>query len=1180
MKRCWLPVVPVLAALTGLSAATSEDLSVVLRLPSDSAALRTLAISWQERSEELLRRLTDTDPAQRRSAARLLGHMAQPPAIAVLWAALRATGDEDCFRLCLPAIERQLAELPPAEVLHAATPALACHLLVQHPTAMIDAAVRQQLQTWLATPATAVAAGEVIIARGEVATWGNALIKNLQSADPLVVATAHRCLEVLTRTQRRLDLYAGHSDLLATDWQDVLSRSGQTGTAPDAAIITQIEALPNESALLALLPYGRRALPAMDAALTTADAARRRELQPVARLLARDVSTTLWLELGSSGLENIDAEDSRARVESLEHIAATVLAHKDAPGLRCVFSFASDRDGRVRTACYNRLLRLSDAGKEFGNVFHLDAAGTLWPESVLPALRHSLREGGADEQISAIQVAGMLKAAALQDAVGALTLSPHAAVVDTAMDTMVRLNADSVALFSRIARDPSQPLARRVRAIGQMVEKAEDVRYSDTAGLPYTAVAKELAASTTDNPTLNRLARRLQILSSSTADERLKLLRQELSGEDEDRLTAVRLIGEVFVSKDEYRILFAPLVVPLLFDAVPTIAEAASTCLLKAQGEADGEAEQKKWGTFFDEPTRTRLNAMASQDENVNASLLALAFYLDLLDRPTLVRHAGTRREHEAELLWRAVIDRSPSMLPVLVELAETGADKRPDDVPAYYLLNKIGTDVAMTPAVFPLVLKYGVFGVLGSSGSSSSYGNGGKLTKSFPLGAGGKLTVVGTRPVHSPGADTNPFMDDDDPNVVWAVQGTAPLLPEAESQALTKQLANLAVTQDYQEKLQLYRAMLGVGDLPEPTEHLVEQNRGWVNLASLAHPEWRPAVATVLNGMKAPSSWTLRSFLVAGNPDLLPAALASIASDTDEWSLRPFASWLISLSDDALRPHLAVLQSNPALLLIEGMQERLGTLGPVPVQAVIGMLIAGKSGITAVAPFGPEAIPELTKAFQTLGAHDIASRVSLLRLLRASGPEAFDAVLAKRLTIGGGIEAAWLRTGIPAAAGMAERYELAWTSPAPQLWLAGGAYKLREGTLAVADFLVRLKDLPRSFQADAVLIIERYAGNALTDQVEALTSIVRSCPSDVLPEWIALLPADPDIEAALLERIKATATARLLVIPLALRQVHGGAAWQALVQRLTAAAPAVLGVLSDGGGGAPRDDAGAGGLP
>ena len=147
-------------------------------------------------------------------------------------------------------------------------------------------------------------------------------------------------------------------------------------------------------------------------------------------------------------------------------------------------------------------------------------------------------------------------------------------------------------------------------------------------------------------------------------------------------------------------------------------------------------------------------------------------------------------------------------------------------------------------------------------------------------------------------------------------------------------------------------------------------------------------------------------------------------------------------------------------------------------------------------------------------------------------------------------------------------------------LWLAGGAYKLREGTLAVADFLARLKDLPRSFQGDAVLIIERYAGSALTDQVAALTDIVRSCPSDVLPEWIALLPADPAIEAALLERIKATATARLLVIPLALRQVDGGPAWRAMVQRLAAAAPAVLGVLSDDGGGAPRGDAPAGGLP
>ncbi|MDA3961474.1 MAG: hypothetical protein PF961_11840, partial [Planctomycetota bacterium] len=469
---------PFAAALSG----AETHFENALRLPIGSPQLVEMART--ESSQAVLEALASEQAERRHGAARLLAHLDLPPAEVL--AALVASDDPEVRRLGTSALRRQVSELDPAALLALTDADLVCPLLARHEgLPLSNEAVRAAVEGWLKDPATTTTAADLVVQRGDSTTWAPILVASMTGAalgkQTRVLESCHRALELLTGTQRSLAPYAGHYDLLAKDWQDVVNRqlAETPSVTPEAEVLALVAELPDDDAMLALLGRRSEALAAVEQIMAGAPRARRKQLQYAARLLERAVSPTLYTELGVDGLANMDAEHPRERRAALTAAAVVVLEQRDVPGLQHLLSYADDRDATVRSAAFDRLVRLSDERKSLGGKWKLStqanapfpASATVW------RLRRALQDGASEEQIAALQLISVLDATELRGDIHHLLLASNDAVIDSAIDALhhIDFTPTDAPVLLRLARDPAAPAARRAHLLDLMAKEARDL---------------------------------------------------------------------------------------------------------------------------------------------------------------------------------------------------------------------------------------------------------------------------------------------------------------------------------------------------------------------------------------------------------------------------------------------------------------------------------------------------------------------------------------------------------------------------------------------------------------------------------------------------------------------------------------------------------------------------------
>lgn len=1128
MRLVWL--VPALASLA--LAGEAADPATALALPAGGPALADAARTWQ--ADALLALLADPDPARRRGAARLAA--ALPVEAARLLPALLASDDPEVRRLGAAGLRG--VDAPLAELARIPEPATLAPLLATHPAAdpLGDRAVATVVGGWLREPGTAGTAARLIAARGTAAAWGEALLAALGHADEGVVAAAHGALQALTRTQRSLEAYAGDRRLLTQDWKDALAAKPAAGAAPDAELMATVAELPAPAALLALLARGPAALAAIERAQAEATRARRRELEPAARLLVHAVPVSLYEALGAEAFVDLDHAEPAARIACLRRLAGEVRTRHDADGVAMLVAMLDDADSGVRATALDQLVRLSDERSKLKKGWKLQAGAAFEPDRTVHRLRRSLRDGGTDEQIAGLLLIGTLEARELLDDVMQLTLAPRGEVVDTALETLARLGAGDgqVAPLARIANDPKAAAARRLTAVKALGEVLGRGGRGSKSGPPAAQAPLMQLTQDADPRIAQAAARALGRGNLPPGVLRGVLERLIARGLAEDAITIAEERG-----RDEFDAL---LVARLAAGAADADRAAFALARRLGSGQAQalrlllaGEAATAQRATI--RSAGTPLAGHAVLDTILGERPLAEAL-------ATLRRAEGQRAQALAMLAGRAgTVDEIQTLAAATDGLPPAEVEDLADT-----LLDAAVGLAARAPDRIGLVVRQAddLLNVADSDWESS-----GELSiRTLTLKDGSKIRLE-ARPPQGQGG----WSSDD---LEWKPSGPPPAnAPDAAALArLADAVAALPVAAgDGRDGRDLAVAWMR-GSEPDPAlARAWRRHDDLCRLLAETSPAFRAAVVEAIAATKPKelSSYHLRRWLALDPPRLLPVAIAVMKADSNpqEYEAQPIVALLEKEPPETIARHLPDLLSMPAI--IDAVRPLIAKAGPLPLAAALP-LIEGNGGELAIAAFDADAAETIAKRLGAWTPPQILARAAAVRRLRTSGTAAVDAALATLIARGDAAAAAWLRSGIPAEAGMLDAYRSAEGSATPELALVGTAFALKEGRLAMPAFLERVAIWPSPVQADAAAAARRYGEGKWAELAPAAAALVPQLGARALASWIAVLPPDPAVAAALAARAGDSATADAMAGALAARMARDPA-WKPAVLTIRAAA-------------------------
>jgi hypothetical protein len=331
--------------------------------------------------------------------------------------------------------------------------------------------------------------------------------------------------------------------------------------------------------------------------------------------------------------------------------------------------------------------------------------------------------------------------------------------------------------------------------------------------------------------------------------------------------------------------------------------------------------------------------------------------------------------------------------------------------------------------------------------------------------------------------------------------------------------------------------------------------------LLSGRDPALRTRLVAQLNA-KPPYTYALTNLLRPGDPDLLQVVITALAKERQEHATTPLSTYLASLPAALVAPHLPTLLANP-LVARDSRLAQLLSGAPLPIACLAPLALNHPAATVTFVAFTAAEAEALSPTLTALGDDQVLAAANLLRQARAAAPEHFDPVLRRLVERGDAKAAAWLRTGLPLSAGMGELYDRALEAADPDVWLVGAAKALKEERLTARDFILRVAAMPPVAQGKAVLVATRYlAGGKLDGEAEHLAKVVATCPAKSLSAWIALLPAEPAVGAALAARARDPGTAGMMGFALDARLRTDRARWQPMLDEVIAAAKGRLDYL------------------
>ncbi|MCK6490675.1 MAG: hypothetical protein L6R48_20690 [Planctomycetes bacterium] len=919
------------------------------------------------------------------------------------------------------------------------------------------------------------------------------------------MAAAHACLQDLTRTQRSLDAYAGDRTLLAQDWRDrlaELARSAPATAAIPDEVLAAIAALPDPAALALLLNRPDPALPALETAMTAADKARRRQLAAPARLVARRVPAALFAALGAEALGGLDHPDADVRLRLLARVVAWTRSSKSPAGVTHLLTWLDDPEARVRTAACDWLVRLGDERKTFKQPWTMAEDGLFPPALAQDRLRRLLRRGGSDEQVAALMLAAAIAGKDLAGEATACLLSPEGMVADTALEAIKALDAEEVSLevLLRLAADPAAPPARRARAIALLAEAGEGKRplasfdrlTSDPEPLVAAAAVRALAKQA-EGPG------RRSLFAGLMARGEIKLA-LDLVGE-QPRLADLGVLGLGLRSQD------------------PAQVGVASRALLKALAKTSVSRHERTPGLTraqvlqrFPLDARFRLGIRVWLREPGWPALAALAIALD-------AGQPAWRLDGALGLLAEAGPEARDLLAEVLVGVCARRTDRLErllaagTPLPEHATARLIDAVVALAGCAadrLPLYARHDLTGELGLE-VDHNYSDG---LPSLRLDAEGGSVHLRSRFIAARGRQ-RPW--DSEGQVEWRVDGSFPWAPDADGRArLAAALAHLPV--DEQQRNQRDTAVAVVAGSPLPA-NLDRVDQDLLRIAVALDPARRPAVVAQALAHPADWRWAYRGLLVDGEPDLVPVLASVLAEEHHYLDSRAYA-WLASLPPAALAPLLPRLAAD---------REHARELDPVfkraqplPLDAALALFAANRLGALTVAPYGQDQAAALHQALAALTAERIASQSGVLRRLRAAGGATFDGVLARLCAPEAERAVAWLRSGLPAEAGLRQAYLDAENAQRADLRLVGLAFALKEGRRDFDALLALMAKAPPAVQADAALVAQRQAPAALKAQAATVAATIATLPAQPAIAWLAVCEPAAELPAAVAGLVRA----------------------------------------------------------
>lgn len=1154
---------------TLLAVLGATELREAAQAPPGSELLARVDQEWKGDEAQLLAALASPDRGTRLGAARLCAQRRPDPV--KLLAALAATTDPQARRLAAAALLDRIEACPPAALASLGDPWLACQLLAAVPgDPLADAAVAKAVETWLDQALDCEAAAALVAAKGQAATWGAKLIARLRHRDAAVVTAAHQALELLTRTQRNLEVYAGDRDLLVQDWQDRLAELGRSAgeaPSPPPELAALVSDLPAPEALAGLLAKPDEALSAVEVAMQGADKGRRRELEPCARLLTRRVSPLLWEALGAEALADLDHEETGRRLKLLARVVAAIRARKDAAGLGHLLTWADDRDPRVRAAAFDWLTRLSDEKERLGGGWSL--GGNAFPEKATAfRLRRSLRQGMPDEIVACLQFIGTLDADALKDDVAALLLAPDAMVVDSAMECLAVLGVETgdAPVLLRLAQDRRQPAARRAKAL-QLMAKSGGASRRGKGGTPdplLTALGE--LAHEADPLVARNAVKTLAALSDEAG--RVRLLRRLAS--EGNLATALSLAAE----KPTNALL--DLIVPALHEPDAGLVRQSARILIAPLASryhaSDGlspEAVRKR----LDLALRRQLHQQVAMRRPGWGILLALLVrlegHLPAFDQTTILPLLTAADGEDRPVLLAALAQAASGRLDRTLALLDFHANR-----PALTedeLRELVGAGLRLgllAEHLLPAANRAGSERLVAEDSDDDTQQ--GRKIRTLKLGAHLGTAVVEGTPAERPEADESgdgPDLGDADRRFVWRVVKPAPFAPDADGCArLATALARLPIAPDDSLSASGARALavaiLGGADPPPATASLwSECDQAWRILLQL-RPELRPTLAAAINATEQPNQWDLEQYVEPGNPDLLPAVLRILATSEDDWRLGRWLTWIGGLPKSELGNGLARLAANQKLVQHKDFPRLAARIAPLPLDLAIALARVNRLGSVRIAPYGDEGRPLLTETLASVPADRVLAGVASWRSLREAGPGVFDRVLGELLARQDAASVAWLRSGIPLQAGLRQAYLDAEKARDPALALAGLALALKEERASLATLLAAVDQAPPAVQVDAAIIAGRYCVKELPQQSATVASAIGRMPIRAAAAWLGITSPHRELAAALIPKLRSQADADLLAAALAPRLRLDRDAWLPVVQALVAAAGGKLDYL------------------
>lgn len=1137
-------IVAALALAMGLHAGEAADPAAAMRLPASGAALAAAAATWSGREDDLLRLLADPVPARRRGAARLAA--ALPVAGARLAAALAGCEDPEVRRLGAAGLRG--VDLPIAAVVALRDPAVVAALAADHPSAdpLADPALKALVGRWLADQATCVAAARLVAGRGSAASWGTTLVDLLASPSPPVVAAAHDALQILTRTQRSLAVYAGDRRLLAQDWRDTLAAARPAPGRPDPELMALVADLPAPAALAGLLAKGMPALAAIESAQASAGRQRRRELEPAARLITREVPAGLYQALGAAAFAGLDDPEPTARTACLRALVAQIRERKDADGLRHLLAWLDDADASVRATALDQLVRLSDEAKAFGDDWEVGDDKLFPPGRTLHRLRRCLREGQGDEQVAALLLIGTMRCSDLCDDVVSAVVSPRPEVALTALETLTRLEVPERHLptLDRLAGQASLGRPGRlavVKILGGMLGHS---------GRGANPVAIAPLIRLVGDPEMAVASAAVKALSDGRTPA--TVLRSAL-----DRLVADgRTDSAISIAEGSQNAGLAPFLAGLVL-AGGAAADRAAFALADRFDHWDDDA--RKEAKAVDTPAlRASLSAALAAGAAPGRAVLAVSLGALPLHE-ALPQVAGA----DPALLGRSIgilasRAANPGEFASVAELAAGSTDAA--HLRWERILGRAMHLAALAPTLIAEVVATDS-GILGHVRDNTNFEDSApKRTLTLEDGTTIRLQPKPVQPGSTTGTGDAGGEEADPPDrsedTTWMLAGATPAGPdESQLAVLAGALGRLRPTDADDQR---FRDLLIAWIMRrEPAPALAEawhEQSGLCRLLAARHPAFLAAVRGRFSASEHSSTYQLRGWLRGDDGSAAKAMIAALIEDDSpsDWELDPLIAAMQAMPAEHRNPLLA------EALRIKGFNAKAGKLlassGPLPLAAALAMCEDPAGGTAPFAPIAPDQAETIRARLAGWTPAQVLARAEAVRRLRAAGPAAVDGAVARLVAVQAPTTAAWLRTGIPLEAGMAEAYRQAETSAQPDVALVGAAFALKEQRLAPGQFLERTAGWPVEVQTAAMSAAQRYLAGRWDGLSAPAAALVGKLGTRALTAWIGVLPADPAVVDALAARVADAATADAIGGALLQRRSRDQA-WAPAVQRIIPAA-------------------------